>query len=143
MLNNEIFEKFCEQIEFRPVSSLKILKEMHISCQELNDWLNGDANHATRYARAKEKQIEALVDEMSELEDKCLSEVKNIDNPKIANALVQAYKIKIDNIKWLASKLKAKKFGDKLAVDHSGGLSVTRVELPKKCAIGAPVNNND
>ena len=37
-----------------------------------------------------------------------------VGNDKSDNARVQAVRVKIDTLKWIASKLKPKKYGDKL-----------------------------
>lgn len=82
-------------------------------------WLTLDSmeDFRSQYARAREHGIEEKIDELAEVaKDTEKLVLKHQDNPKIAAALVQAQKIKSDNIKWAASKLKPKKYGDKLDV---------------------------
>ena len=41
-------------------------------------------------------------------------------DPKAAGAMVQAVKLKADNLKWVMSKMKPKKYGDKLDMTTNG-----------------------
>ena len=63
---------------------------------------------AARYALARDRQIEHFEDEIIALGDSMLG----TDN----NAAVSAAKLASDNRKWLMSKLKPHKYGDRLAV---------------------------
>lgn len=65
-----------------------------------------------KYTRSKDIQIDGYVDELL---DWCNS---GLGDP----ALVQAIKLKVDTLKWIASKLKPKKYGDRTEVEHSGGI---------------------
>lgn len=88
------------------------------------DWLRLHDEFTNMYVQACEDRTESDIDEIKSLEDKCLNEIKNCEDSKIANAIVQAYRLKIDTRKWVASKLKARKYGDSLAVDHHGSLQI-------------------
>lgn len=77
------------------------------------------------YARAKEEQIEVKVDEMNEIADNGMNdwmEVQSKDGHvvgyRVNGEAIQRSKLRIDAIKWQASKLKPKKYGDKLLDDN-------------------------
>ena len=70
-----------------------------------------------------------MIDEMQDVEEECLQAVDCVDDPKKANALVQAYRLKLDNLKWIASKLKAKKYGDKLDITSNNESLVRNISL--------------
>jgi hypothetical protein len=89
------------------------------------------------YARAKEKRAERRVDQLDELERECLQAVNNSKDKRLANAIVQAYKIKHDRIKWQASKEYGKKYGEKL--DLSADIGTRVIRLPAKVKEGADV----
>jgi hypothetical protein len=73
-------------------------------------WLEEDADFATRYARAREMQADLMDDKILEAADSTTE----------LNAAAQ--RVKIDAYKWRASKLKPKRYGDKVThdinVDH-------------------------
>lgn len=89
-------------------------------------WLNKLETFRSNYVRACEDRTEVRVEQIAEIEQEMIREVKECDDSKLANALVQAYKQKIDDIKWIASKLKNKKYGDRLALagDDSSPLQI-------------------
>ena len=90
------------------------------SKQAVNKWLNADETGevVAQYARAKEQQAEAHIDEMMEIAD-------NEED-------VQRARLKIDTIKWTASKLKPKKYGDKINHDHGGKVQIVYSEEDAK-----------
>jgi len=62
-----------------------------------------------------------LYDQINDLEIECLKKIEKLDSnsSKKSNAIVNCYKIRIDNIKWSLSKLVPKKYGDKIEVDNN------------------------
>lgn len=96
-------------------------------------WLADDANVEFReqYARAREAQADAIVDEMLDIADDATNdymERKTEDEQSPGYVLngehVQRSKLRIDARKWVASKLAPKKYGDKLDVEHAGSISL-------------------
>jgi hypothetical protein len=77
-----------------------------------------------QYARAKEAQADAFAEEMLDIADdgtndwmtKRFGETEvEMPNPEV----LQRSKLRVDTRKWLMSKLQPKKYGEKLAVEHS------------------------
>ena len=66
---------------------------------------------------------------MEVLENECLMAVETAEDSRKANAIVQAYKLKIDNLKWIASKLKPKTYGDKLDITSNNESLVRNISL--------------
>lgn len=79
-------------------------------------WLREKEDFSHQYARAKEESVNAQQEELEEIGEESIRESKLVD-PKAASAVVSAYKLKADNMKWVMSKMKPKKYGDKL--DHT------------------------
>lgn len=81
-------------------------------------WLNNDSNFLNMYTRAKEDQADTLTDQMLDIADGVVA-----DSNEVAKARLQ-----IETRKWTASKLKPRKYGDKLDVaadvKHSGVVAV-------------------
>lgn len=125
-ITEQQFNQICEQIESSQTGLLQCCKSAHISQQSFYQYIKKIGDSAKeRYARAKESQIDNLVDQMEVLENACLTAVETAEDSRIANAIVQAYRLKIDNLKWIASKLKPKTYGDKLDITSNGN-DITR-----------------
>lgn len=78
-------------------------------------WLEENDAFAKQYARARELQADAKFDEAWEI-----AETATPDN-------VQVARLKVDTIKWQTGKLAPKKYGDKVELEHSGELKVSKV----------------
>ncbi len=84
--------------------------------QAITAWLRKDRKEGesgelvAMYAQAREDQADFLADELVAIAD-------NTDDP--AKARVQ-----IDTRKWIASKLKAKVYGDKIEANVTGGITM-------------------
>ena len=92
------------------------------------NWFNKHPEFLAQYARAKEESADALVEEMLDIADDGTNDyMQTLDGngePTGAWSLngehVQRSKLRIDTRKWVASKLKAKKYGDKIQQEVSG-----------------------
>ena len=122
----EQFEEICSIIETSEYGTDKTCTSVGVSGASFRGYMQIIGSPAeTRYAQAKEKQIENLIDQIPVLNQACLDEIRNIEDAKRCNAIQNAYKEQIRHIEWVASKLKAKKYGDKLDVT-SNGEAITR-----------------
>lgn len=95
-----------------------------------NKRLASDAEFASRYAQAREVQADAIFDEMLEIADDARNdwmEKRGSDDAGwLANGEhIQRSRLRIETRKWMAGKLRPKVYGDKLDVDHKGGLTIT------------------
>jgi hypothetical protein len=89
------------------------------------NWLRVHESFVQQYARAKEESADALSDEMLEIADDGRNDwmKRNAEDDAgwVANGEnVQRSRVRIDTRKWLASKLKPKKYGDKVDLTHAG-----------------------
>ena len=82
--------------------------------QTILNWLNDKAEFVGHYARAREDQAEAHADRIIEIADD-----ESID--------AHHKRIMVDARKWVASKLKPKRYGDKLDLEHKGEVGLTVV----------------
>jgi hypothetical protein len=78
-------------------------------------WLSKDEDFRNQYAHAREEQAEALADDIIAIADQ-YDTAKDALEPD----LIQRAKLRIDSRKWVASKLKPKKYGDKIQTEVSG-----------------------
>jgi hypothetical protein len=89
------------------------------------NWLqNKDLGFLERYEEARRIQAELLADELVEISDeRPTHEVPDPDggvSSRVDGAGVQRNRLRVDTRKWIASKLLAKKYGDKIQAEVSG-----------------------
>ena len=107
--SQEIFDEICVRIA-EGESLRKICKDEKMpSLVAVWKWLNNDEELVKQYTRAREEQAETLVDQIQEI---CDAEIPAGIDGKIDAAAVNQARLKIDSRKWIASKLKPKRFGD-------------------------------
>jgi hypothetical protein len=81
-------------------------------------WLRTNEEFNDQYVKAKEESADALTDEILDIADNCTNDwMENngeSEGYRINGEAVQRSRLRIDSRKWLASKLKPKKYGDKI-----------------------------
>ena len=90
------------------------------SCTTVFNWFRTYPQFLQQYIRAKEEATDALAEEIMDISDDSFDSAINADDPKRANSLVHAHQLRIDTRKWIMSKMKPKKYGDKLDVTTGG-----------------------
>lgn len=93
-------------------------------------WMRTIPEFLEQYTRAKEESADAMVDEMMDIADNQCEQPLIVDDvPLTVNGemvmvkdmvSVNHAKLRIETRKWCASKLKPKKYGDKLTNEHTG-----------------------
>lgn len=134
-------DKICALVAASPKNSmLAISKREGMPSQSMMyRWLDQHEEFREKYARAKERQADVLVEEMISIADDAAEdwEVRTNRNGEEYIALdkdaVQRSRLMIETRKWLAGKLKPKKYGDKLDLKVDGKLETT----PALTIIGA------
>lgn len=90
--------------------------------QAIWEWLADSPDFSTRYARARELQADAHADEITALSDEEPPQVVAEGGASRVDAgWVTWQKNRIDARKWVASKLKPKKYGDAATLELTGG----------------------
>lgn len=95
-------------------------------------WLAENETFSDMYARARETQADAIFDEILDIADdgrndwmeKIDSDGGNLGWRENGEALRRS-QLRIDARKWMAGKLRPRKYGEKLDVEHSGSVGVT------------------
>jgi len=111
--------KTKEEIDEISKSILKLISEDLLSLRaaaKINDispntflrWKNKDEDLAVQYARAIDRRTDGQVEEIIEIADNSTPESVHCD------------RLRIDARKWTASKMKPKKYGDKLDLTSGG-----------------------
>jgi hypothetical protein len=107
--SQELFDEICVRIA-EGESLRKICKDDKMpNLTSVWKWLNDNEELSKQYARAREEQAEYYADEITEI---CDAKIPLDAFGKIDAGAVNQARLKIDARKWIASKLKPKKFGD-------------------------------
>lgn len=85
-------------------------------------WLSQDESFVSKYARAREQQADVFAEEIVEISD--------------GEGDPQRDRLRVDTRKWVAAKLKPKKYGDRQAIDLDARIDhyVVRAPEPAKDA---------
>ena len=106
--SDKVINRICRETASGQ-SLVKICKAKDMPCcNTVRNWLS-DPEHVEflrKYTRAREEQADHYADQIIEIAD-------TVEDPQKA-------KIMIDARKWVASKLKAKSYGDKVTQEHTG-----------------------
>ena len=84
-------------------------------------WLVDFPTFSEQYARAREIQADTLFDEILDIADESTNDkTVNADGNEVVNhEAIQRARLRVDTRKWMAGKLKPKKYGEKQAIEHS------------------------
>ena len=99
------------------------------------NWLSSNKEFLEQYTRAKQESADALTDEMLDIADDATNDwMERLDGDgqpigyQLNGDHVQRSRLRIETRKWLASKLKPKKYGDRITQD----VNITDVPLVKR-----------
>ncbi len=134
--SRELFDDICEQI-----SDGKSLREICSGVGMPNKatvfrWLAADPELSDQYARAREEQADVLFDECLAIADQYESATEKLGD---GTDHIQRAKLRIDTRKWMAGKLRPKKYGEKIDVTSGG----ERVQFPSEIILRAASGNSD
>lgn len=121
----EIADTICERIA--DGESLRaICSEDEMPCKSsVFKWLSLHEDFADQYARAREAQADSLFDDILTIADTPMigEKTKTTDDGKVevtTGDMIEHRKLRVDARKWMAGKLKPKKYGDKITQEVTG-----------------------
>lgn len=120
--NQSIADVICERIA-DGTSLRKICLDDDMPCKaSVFTWLNKYPEFSDQYARAREEQAESLADEIIDISDESYNDhdIDDNGNVRVNNEAIQRSKLRVEARKWVASKLKPKRYGDKLTQELTG-----------------------
>lgn len=155
--SEEIADAICERLADGESLRSICLDESMPSKAAVFRWLGKHEAFRDQYARAREEQAETMADDLVEIADEKCTMVradkhgtKDDDGEGNTEVVFDATavarnRLRIDARKWVASKLKPKKYGDKVSQEISGPdggpVQVTRIELV--AAVGSDDRSTD
>jgi hypothetical protein len=139
IFSKEIADRICEELSTSSKSLRTICKQEGMpSIRTVMNWLsegskssitNDLSEFVQQYARAREAQADFLAEEIIEIADDGSNDLMTIqkgdnsyevENKEVTNRS----KLRVDARKWIASKLKPKKYGDKVDLNTDGRIEV-------------------
>lgn len=90
-------------------------------------WLAKHEALRDQYARAKEESADALVEDMLAIADDGINDTYTDPQgvQRADNDVIQRSRLRVETRKWIASKLKPKKYGDRLQTELSGSVGIS------------------
>jgi hypothetical protein len=131
----EIADEICAQLaEGRSLRTVCKAETMP-SVPTVFSWMRRFPEFLNQYARAKEESADYLAEETLEIADDGSNDWITSNDPDNAGYRangehIARSRLRVDTRKWIASKLKPKKYGEKLDVAHSGSIeTISRESL--------------
>jgi hypothetical protein len=120
--DQEIADELCERLSTSNKATPTILAELPeaigktVGLTTLFKWLREEGQFLKDYERAKGEQADFLAEEIIEISDDSGldTEVDEDGRVIVKGENIQRSRLRIDARKWVASKLKPKKYGDKI-----------------------------
>ena len=114
-----IGDSICEGVaEGKSLS--KISKELNIKPRNVFNWFRSNDEFLQNYTRAKEEQAELFAEEIIEIADDNERDRYSDSEDgftKIDHDVIARSRLRVDARKWVASKLKPKKYGDRITTE--------------------------
>lgn len=126
--NQEIADEICARLADGESLRRICLDERMPPRRTVFGWLfNPKLEHFKhQYTYAREMQAESFADEMNDISDDGTNDyMETVDSEgavsyRLNGEHIQRSRLRIDTRKWIASKLKPKKYGDKIEVENTG-----------------------
>lgn len=109
--SQETADEICDWIESGQSLRAFCRQEGKPSFTSVKRWLREHETFRAQYAQARDDQADALADDLLTIADD-------------AEIPADQKRIMVDTRKWIASKLKPRKYGDKIDHDHTGEIVV-------------------
>lgn len=127
---DEKAKKICELTSTSHKSLKTICDELNIPVRTVLDWLASNTDFSQKYARAKDEQADFLVEELMEIADDSSKDTlidpetgKKYENKEWTNRS----RLRVDTRKWIASKLKPRKYSERIDLNHSGEVGIKQI----------------
>lgn len=127
----ETANKICERIALGdPLRVISEMDDMPV-LSTIFLWLTKHKEFSDKYDRAKEEQGELFADQITEIADEKPERMSNAQGSKVIDpGWVSLQRLRIDSRKWTASKLRPKKYGDRMVIEDDRNLA--KIDVPKR-----------
>lgn len=118
LYSEELTDIICERLVLGE-SLNKICKDADMpSLSIVFKWLGEKPEFLEKYNIAKEAQADTLADQIMDISDEM--PLMNPTTGAVDSGAVQHQRLRVDARKWIAAKLKPKKYGDKVQTEVTG-----------------------
>lgn len=124
---SELTERICAELACGKSLRTVCKSEDMPGLETVFRWLREKPAFRDQYVHAKNESADALVEEMLDIADDGTNDwMEQLDKDgnsvgwKLNGEHVQRSRLRVDTRKWVASKLKPKKYGDNIDVNHGG-----------------------
>ena len=121
----ELADRICERLA--DGESLRaVCRDEAMPCKaSVFCWMRKYPEFLDQYTRAKEESADSHADDLIEIADDSRNDWMELHGEddagwKANGENIQRARLRVDTRKWLASKLKPKKYGDKIETTHQG-----------------------
>ncbi|MEY1555317.1 terminase small subunit protein [Yoonia sp. R2331] len=126
----ETADKICERIADGESLRTICLDDDMPNKSTVFRWLANIETFKDQYAHAREAQADTYVDEIADIADDASNDWMAKNDPAneglaLNGEHIQRSRLRIDARKWMAGKLRPKKYGEKLDLNHGGTVNVT------------------
>lgn len=114
--SEDIADSICERIaDGKSLRAICLSDDMPARSTVFR-WLSLHQEFSDRYARAREEQADVIFDEILEIADESGKDIKTDADgvERTDNEAIQRSRLRVDARKWMAGKLRPKKYGEKL-----------------------------
>ena len=99
-------------------------------------WVGKDKDFEKQYTRARLEQADVIFDEMLDIADNgdndWMERHGESEGYQVNGEAVQRSKVRLDTRKWVLGRMKPKKYGEKVEVEHSGEVTNKNIEIITK-----------
>ena len=121
LYNDDIANEICVWVSEGKSLNRYCQQEGSVSKAVIYQWLTKDKAFLDKYEKAREEQADTHADEISDIAD------ERPDGSMEASTFNARQRLRVDARKWTASKLKPKKYGDKMAIGGASDLPPIRL----------------
>lgn len=130
-LTKDVFDRICEQIADGASLRSVCRQESMPSKSLFFRFMREHPEHVDQYTRATEERCVALAEDALDICDDGSNDWMESNDPnnkgyELKGEHIQRSKLRVETRKWFLSKLKAKVYGDKSAVELSGSVDIAQ-----------------
>lgn len=141
----ELADNICEQLALGNSMRTVCAADDMPAMSTVFKWLREDTKFSEQYARAKQESADYMAEELLEIADDGTNDYIEKERPDgstyeaLNSEHVQRSRLRVDTRKWLMSKMKPKKYGEKLDLTTDG----EKLPAPITQFNGIPRNDSD
>jgi hypothetical protein len=119
-------DELCDRIVTGKQSLAQFVTEKGFGYSPVRHWIESDPERCARYARARIDRAHAFADAIAAISEETTVEASYNGEAVtlgLSQAAIARNRLRIDSLKWLASKMMPKIYGEKLEVDGNVNLT--------------------